>query len=219
MGTCIRNGGNVFYFLDIIYYSMNAVFLKYGNDIIDTYDLIQKRRICNVYFQQWFQDLSTLFGTNHNLKEDIEHYCQTNLTEILKSIDVPDYDNLISKLKCSVVIRNAINNQYKIDWHMDNHIPQRHLLEMEAQLHDLHIIGSDDKYVYSLWNNGVVPKYTIIIYFTSYGIHFHGGELELLHGRVIYPKCGDVVFFDSREIHRVRSLRNGIRQCIVIKLV
>lgn len=195
---------------------MNTIFLQYGQHIINTYDLIQKRRISNAYFHKWFQDLTTLFGTNHNLKEEIERFCQTNLTEILQSIEAPDD---ISKLKCSVVIRNAINNHYKIDWHMDDHIPHRHVLEMEPNLHDLQIIGRDDKYVYSLWNNGIIPKYTIIIYFTSYGIHFQGGELELLHGQIIYPKCGDVIFFDSREIHRVRTLRSGIRQCIVIKLI
>jgi hypothetical protein len=198
---------------------MNTIFLKYGKDIINKYELTQKRRICNVYFHQWFQDLNTLIGSNHYTKEEIERFCQTNLTEILQSIDAPNLENHISKLKCSVVIRHAINNQYKIEWHMDNHIPYRHPLEMEPQLHDLQIIGRDDKYVYSLWNNGVVPKYTIIVYFTSYGIHFHGGEFEFLNGTTIHPKCGDVVFFDGREIHRVRSMRNGIRQCIVIKLV
>jgi hypothetical protein len=164
--------------------------------------------------------LSTLIRENQypNTKDDIERFCQKNLNEILQSLNAPDVENHISKLKCSVVIRHAINNQYKIEWHMDNHIPHRHPLEMESQLHDLQIIGRDDKYVYSLWNNGIVPVYTIIIYFTSYGIHFHGGELEFLNGTIIYPKYGDIVFFDAREIHRVRSLRSGIRQCIVIKL-
>jgi hypothetical protein len=198
---------------------MNTIFLKYGQDIIDKYNLIQKRRICNVYFQQWFRDLRTLFDTNYNTKEYIESFCQTNLTTILQSISAPLDYNIISKLKCSVVIRNAINTHYKIDWHMDDHIPHRHPLEMEPQLHDLQIIGRDDKYVYSLWNSGIVPEYTIIIYFTSYGIHFHGGEFEFLNGTVIQPKCGDVVFFDSREIHRVRRLLSGIRQCIVVKLM
>jgi hypothetical protein len=197
---------------------MNTIFLKYGEYTIDKYELIQKRRISNVYFHKWFQEISTLIGTNYNI-EDIENYCQTNLSEILRSIDAPVDYNLISKLKCSVVIRNAINNQYKLDWHMDDHIPHRHPLEMEKQLHDLQIIGRDDKYVYSLWNSGAVSKYTIIVYFTSHGIHFHGGEFEFLNGTTVNPKCGDVVFFDGREIHRVRSLRNGIRQCIVIKLI
>ena len=201
--------------------TMNTIFRKYGQDMIDTYELIPKRRICNVYFHKWFRELSVLIGSNHypNIKEEIERFCQINLTEILRSIDAPDSENHISNLKCSVVIRHAINNQYKIDWHMDDHIPHRHPFEMESQLHDVQIIGRNDKYVYSLWNNGVVPKYTIIVYFTSYGIHFHGGEFEFLNGTIIYPKCGDVVFFDAREIHRVRSLRDGIRQCIVIKLV
>lgn len=199
---------------------MNTVFLKYGQDIIDKYELIHKRRICNVYFHKWFHELSTLIGANQdpNTKDDIERSCQKNLNEILQSISASLDYNIISKLKCSVVIRNAINDHYKLDWHMDNHIPHRHPLEMEPQLHDLQIIGRDDKYVYSLWNNGIVPEYTIIIYFTSCGIHFHGGELEFLNGTIIYPKYGDIVFFDAREIHRVRSLRSGIRQCIVIKL-
>jgi hypothetical protein len=200
---------------------MNTIFLKYGQDMIDKYELIPKRRICNVYFHKWFQDLSILIGSNQHptTKEEIERFCQNNLNAILESINAPNEENHISKLKCVVVIRNAIDNQYKIDWHMDDHIPHRHPLEIESQLHDLQIIGRDDKYIYGLWNNGVVPKYTIIVYFTSYGIHFHGGEFEFLNGTIIYPQCGDVVFFDARELHRVRSLRNGIRQCIVIKLV
>ena len=195
---------------------MNTIFLRYGQDIIDTYNLIKKRRICNVYFHQWFQELNIRIGTNHNLKEEIEQFCQTNLSVILQSIDAP---NILSQLKCSVVIRNAINNHYKMEWHMDDHIPHRHRLEMESQLHDLQIIGRDDTYLYSLWNNGIVPKYTIIVYFTSHDIHFHGGEFEFLNGTIIQPKCGDVIFFDAREIHRVRRLHSGIRQCIVIKLV
>ena len=61
------------------------------------------------------------------------------------------------------------------------------------------------------------PKYIMIIYFTSHGIHFHGGELELSNGLIISPQCGDILFIDERKISRARRLINGIRQCIMIR--
>ena len=70
---------------------------------------------------------------------------------------------------------------------------------------------------YQLQNNEPEPKYIMIIYFTSHGIHFHGGELELSNGLVISPQCGDILFIDERKISRARRLINGIRQCIMIR--
>jgi hypothetical protein len=56
----------------------------------------------------------------------------------------------------------------------------------------------------------------MIIYLTSIDIDFIGGELEFVD-QLIKPKKNDIVFFDSREVHRVRRFRNGTRKNILIK--
>jgi predicted 2-oxoglutarate/Fe(II)-dependent dioxygenase YbiX len=55
----------------------------------------------------------------------------------------------------------------------------------------------------------------MIIYFTDYNLSHKGGELLFLDEE-IKPMYGDVVFFNSNELHKVNKT-NGIRNALVIK--
>ena len=56
------------------------------------------------------------------------------------------------------------------------------------------------------------------MYLSNYLLDFQGGQLEFIDGTIIKPIKGDIIIFDSREIHRVNPLKSGIRNCIVMKL-
>ena len=69
---------------------------------------------------------------------------------------------------------------------------------------------------FSLYHEKALPKFTMVIYLTSIADDFIGGEFEFIDA-VIKPKKYDVVVFDSREVHRVRRLRSGVRRNVLVK--
>lgn len=61
------------------------------------------------------------------------------------------------------------------------------------------------------------PIYTLILYYSSIGEDFDGGEFCFVDEK-IRPKKGMGILFDSREIHRVNRVKWGERKVMVIKL-
>jgi hypothetical protein len=66
---------------------------------------------------------------------------------------------------------------------------------------------------FSLYHEKKLPVFSMVIYLSE---DFTGGEFEFVD-MVIKPKKYDVIIFDSREVHRVRRLRNGFRKNILVK--
>jgi hypothetical protein len=120
----------------------------------------------------------------------------------LSNINLFDYDK-------KVIMRdNQIG--YYLNWHIDDCAIFKHK-DTEGKKNNIPL---DDKY--SLFNLEELPKYTMVIYLTSHNIDFTGGEFEFIDEKV-KPKKYDVVFFDSREVHRVFKLRDGQRKNILVK--
>ena len=65
--------------------------------------------------------------------------------------------------------------------------------------------------------NKLKPSYSLIIYESDFGNDFVGGSFEFSDGTIIFPKKGMYIFFDSREVHRVNKITNGIRKNYLIK--
>jgi hypothetical protein len=63
-------------------------------------------------------------------------------------------------------------------------------------------------------------KYTMIIYLSTCGVDFKGGEFSFINQK-ISPKKYDVIFFDSREVHTVDMVyptkKGQGRQKILVK--
>lgn len=63
---------------------------------------------------------------------------------------------------------------------------------------------------------GKQPIYTLILYYSTQGEDFEGGEFCFVDMK-INPKKGKGIFFDSREIHKVQKIRVGERKAKIIK--
>jgi hypothetical protein len=179
-------------------------FLEFSKKIFDENKLLNYRKFYNVIDQSWFKYILD----NSLDRQQLERYLQSNIRSVFQ--DYQNYD-------FEIVYRFNDNNNYNLKWHIDNCIFQRHSVKTIELLHDLEIIARDNKYLYCIWKYKKIPKYTMIIYISNYLIDFKGGELEFIDGLLIKPKKGDIIIFDSREIHRVHPLKSGIRNCIVIK--
>ena len=183
---------------------MNKFFLEYSKNKFDELQLIHYRRLLNVSNQEWFKYvLNNLTNINK-----LDKYLKNNIKSIF-----PEYLNN----DVEIVYRFHDNNNYNLKWHIDNCIFKKHPIKNIELLHDLEIIGKDTKYVYCIWKYKKIPKYTMIIYLSNYMIDFQGGQLEFIDGMILKPKIGDILIFNSNEIHRVHTLKSGIRNCIVIK--
>lgn len=182
---------------------MNKIFLEYSKKIFNDEQLVKYRIFTNISHHEWFKILldNPFDIQNKYLEENIK-------------LEFPDFNDY----EFEIVYRYNQNNNYNIKWHIDNCVFQKHPIKNIELLHDLQIISRDEKYVYCIWKYNKVPKYTIIMYLSNYLLDFQGGQLEFIDGTIIKPRKGDIIIFDSREIHRVNLLKSGIRNCIVMKL-
>lgn len=141
--------------------------------------------------------------TNLNKTEDLseDEIIDSAIEKImeLKNINLKNYNK-------KVIIRDNQIGFY-LNWHIDDCAIFKHK-DSEGKKN---CIKLNDKF--SLFNLEELPKYTMIIYLTS---NFTGGEFEFIDEK-IKPKKYDIVFFDSREVHRVYRLREGERKNILIK--
>ena len=185
---------------------MNKVFIEYSKKIFNDQQLGKYRKLINVSDNEWFKFIldTSLFDI-----QNLNKYIEENVKIVFPNLKNYDFE---------IVYRFNENNNYNMKWHIDNCIFQRHSIKNIELLHDLQIISRDEKYVYSIWKYNKFPKYTVIMYLCNYIIDFVGGELEFIDGTTIKPMKGDIIIFDSREIHRVNPLKSGIRNCIVMKL-
>jgi hypothetical protein len=120
-----------------------------------------------------------------------------------------DYNLDIANYKPEIIERDNTIGFY-LNWHIDDCAVFKHDHSLEKTNNE----PLDDKY--SLFHMKPLPKYTMIIYLTSIDEDFIGGEFEFTD-QLIKPKKYDVIVFDSREVHRVRRFRGGVRKNILIK--
>ncbi len=107
-----------------------------------------------------------------------------------------------------------IQRENKIGFYQNWHIDDCAVFKHKDTQNKTNNIPLNDKY--SLYHSKPLPTYTMIIYLTSHGTDFIGGEFEFVD-QIIKPRKHDVVFFDSKEVHKVNTLRSGIRKNILIK--
>lgn len=69
----------------------------------------------------------------------------------------------------------------------------------------------------SLYYVNKIPKYSLIIYGSTYNQDFTGGVIEFSDGYKIKPVKNMCLIFDSREAHCVHRIRSGKRKLILIK--
>lgn len=120
----------------------------------------------------------------------------------------------ISGIDLTLYRQEIIKRENKVGFYLNWHIDDCAVYKHDTTENKTNNIVLNDKY--SLYHTKTLPKYTMIIYLTSIDQDFVGGEFEFVD-QLIKPKKNDVVFFDSREVHRVRTFRGGNRQNILVK--
>lgn len=137
-----------------------------------------------------------------------------------ESVDIKCIEQTIEYISKIVNIDFSLYNMYfcekenitgfKMKWHVDDAQLIKH---KTGKAFPDQIIVSDKKV---LNYNNKKPKYTCIIYLSEYMKDFSGGTIEFVN-QIIEPKNRMFIFFDSKEVHRVNIIKNGIRKNYLIK--
>ena len=100
---------------------------------------------------------------------------------------------------------------FNMQWHLDDIAPIKTKHNLDSDLGGIVIANK-----YRLYHKDQLPVYSAVIYLSEHEEDFTGGEFEFLDQQII-PKKNWILFFDSREVHRVLPIKNGIRKNILIK--
>jgi len=145
---------------------------------------------------------------NLNLDENQEFTQEELVNFAMEKMSNSNKINLFDFEKKIICRDNKIG--FYLNWHIDDCAIFKHK-DTDNKKNN---IALNDKF--SLFNLEELPKYTMVIYLTSCNKDFSGGEFEFIDQK-IKPQKYDVVFFDSREVHRVNTLRKGERKNILVK--
>ena len=166
--------------------------------LVSNPEIKKTRKIC--YIQDIFQN-KTDFDELQNL---------SNYTFNKLNIDI----NLINKDVVYSMKTNVQGNYMK--WHCDDGLIINHksslISKTENQENQIKI--SDKK---CLYYPNKIPKYSLIIYGSTYKKDFTGGIFEFSDGIKIKPERNLCVFFDSKEAHCIHRIREGVKKLILIK--
>lgn len=107
------------------------------------------------------------------------------------------------------IVERSSEKGFAMKWHIDDKIVVKRPYNPDT---DISISNT-----YQLCNRSTdTPVYSSILYLSTYGEDFTGGAFEFVD-QVVYPKKHTILFFDSREVHRVQPLTSGIRKTILCK--
>jgi hypothetical protein len=107
------------------------------------------------------------------------------------------------------IVERSSEKGFSMKWHIDDKIVVKRPYNPDTD------ISLNE--TYQLCNRSMdTPVYSSILYLSTYGEDFTGGAFEFVD-KVVYPKKHTILFFDSREVHRVQPLTSGIRQTILCK--
>jgi hypothetical protein len=123
--------------------------------------------------------------------------------EVHIGIKLTDYD-------CKVVERESATGFHML-WHLDDVAPIKTSRNLDSIENGI-VIGNK----FRLYHKDKLPTFSAIIYLSKYGEDFTGGEFEFLDQQII-PKKNWILFFSSKDVHRVLTVKSGIRKNILIK--
>jgi len=142
----------------------------------------------------------------YNIKDKIDNDQMIEMIINIAINEIKDKKNINLYEYSNRIIQRTNDIGFSMNWHIDDCSVYKHKQIFEPNQPKI-------KNKYTIFHMEPLPKYSMIIYLTD---NFIGGEFEFID-QLIKPKKYDVIFFDSREVHRVRKLRQGIRQNILIK--
>jgi len=139
--------------------------------------------------------------------ENYEKIDNKILVKIVNEIGLFDLNEVTYYLKQKQHVKGD-----EMKWHADDgivsRVPENNDYEGTYISHNKMLVypGNEDR-----------PLYTLIVYGSDYGQDFNGGELVFSDDMRIKPRRGMYVFFDSREIHKLETVKSGRRNSTLIK--
>jgi hypothetical protein len=126
-------------------------------------------------------------------------------------------DDILSAIEDHIIIVHKTIPDTGLKWHIDDCqiIKRKTAPEYNKECY---IPLDEHKYLYFNTSNGKLPKYTLLFYSSTYDVDFKGGILVFGDGTQIKPVKGTGILFDSREVHMVTPVIEGIRQVTLIKI-
>ena len=150
-----------------------------------------------------------LIENNPNIvKSRIVGFLEKNFFDIKSIINLNLVDLNIYEYN---VIRKVHAKDYTMKWHLNDAQIISH--KKNAEIKDQEFISSKKSIDYK----GNIPEYSMIVYESDYDVDFKGGILEFCDGFKVYPKKNMYVFFDSRLVHMVHKILEGVRVNYLIK--
>jgi len=139
----------------------------------------------------------------------------TESDEIIRNFLCSNLDISAEKASDAIIIHKTINED-GLKWHIDD---CQIITRKEPPLYDLEkfIPIGIGKYLFFKTPSSKLPFKTIIFYSSTYGVDFEGGILRMVDEE-IFPKKGEGIMFDSREVHMVTPVKSGIRKITLVKL-
>ena len=113
----------------------------------------------------------------------------------------------LDKYKMKIVERKS-EKDFQMNWHIDDMCIFRNSKSHCNKYNKQQIIP---------YCKESPPIYTVILYYSTIDVDFIGGEFCFVDEK-IKPVRGLGILFDSREVHRVNRVRDGLRESIVVKL-
>jgi len=124
---------------------------------------------------------------------------ESNLDNIFSIYGLENYEK-------KIIDRNS-ESGFEMGWHQDDIAFHRNS-KKHCEKYDKNEIKPHCK--------SEPPKFTMILYYSTYGEDFDGGEFCFIDFK-IKPKKGMGILFDSREIHKVNRVKNGKRISKIVK--
>ena len=159
-----------------------------------------------------------LLKNNPNIKNNRKIF-NFNTTQIqtlpmIANINTPFIHQLITDNNLPITKNMTCQISYKhfsinmeMGWHQDDASVYKHSNKHCAKY---------NVQKYNIFTNSKQPIYTMVLYMNNYGEDFYGGEFCFVDVE-IKPIKGLGIFFDSKEIHRVKKILKGTRQSCLIK--
>jgi len=163
---------------------------------------------------------SELLHSNPSIKRSRRH----GMIDNFHKFDVKCINEIINEIinECKLFEEDAYHYKiysrvhqkgYGMKWHVDDAIVNT----SSKTVFNIDIEDFITSKKYFHYPDAVRPKYSLLIYLSSQGTDFVGGELELVDGTIFTPQKGMYVLFDSREVHKVNQVTSGTRKSILIK--
>jgi hypothetical protein len=126
-----------------------------------------------------------------------------------KAIELLPKELKIKELEKKIYTKESTTG-FNMKWHCDDCSIWKHKEGFQPAKNNVKLT---DKY--SLYHTKL-PRYSMVIYLSTYNKDFTGGEFNFVD-KQIQPEKYKVIFFDSREIHKVDKIKDGIRKTILVK--